>query len=52
MKLVARSTTEVENVGIGEAIKAALQGRRLLVELEGKGEQVVPLLLRDNKGVV
>ena len=52
MKSVARSTTEAEYVGMGEATKAALWGRRLLAELEGKGEQAVPLLLGDNKGAV
>ncbi|KJZ78398.1 hypothetical protein HIM_02436 [Hirsutella minnesotensis 3608] len=52
MKSVARSTTEAEYVGMGEATKAALWGRRLLAELEGKGEQTVPLLLGDNKGAV
>jgi hypothetical protein len=52
MKSVARSTTEAEYVGMGEATKAALWGRRLLGELEGKGEQTVPLLLGDNKGAV
>jgi hypothetical protein len=52
MKSVARSTTEAEYVGMGEATKAALWGRRLLRELEGKGEQTVPLLLGDNKGAV
>jgi hypothetical protein len=36
---------------IGEATKAALWGRRLLAELEGKGEQAVPLLLGDNKDI-
>jgi hypothetical protein len=52
MKSVARSTTEAEYVGMGEATKAALWGRRLLAELVGKGEQAVPLLLGDNKGAV
>ncbi|KID83233.1 retrotransposon like protein [Metarhizium guizhouense ARSEF 977] len=52
MKSVARSTTEAEYVGMGEASKAALWGRRLLAELEGKGAQAVPLLLEDNKGAV
>jgi hypothetical protein len=52
MKSVARSTTEAEYVGMGEATKAALWGRRLLGDLEGKGEQTVPLLLGDNKGAV
>jgi hypothetical protein len=37
---------------MGEATKAALWGRRLLAELEGKWEQAVPLLLGDNKGAV
>lgn len=44
--------TLAEYVGMGEATKAALWGRRLLAELEGKGEQAVPLLLGDNKGAV
>jgi hypothetical protein len=52
MKSVARSTTEAEYVGMGEATKAALWGRRLLAAMEGKGEQAVPLLLGDNKGAV
>jgi hypothetical protein len=52
MKAVARSTTEAEYVGMGEATKAALWGRRLLAELEGAEVQAVPLLLGDNKGAV
>ena len=52
MKSVARSTTEAEYVGMGEATKAALWGRRLLGELEGTEVQAVPLLLGDNKGAV
>ena len=52
MKSVARSTTEAEYVGMGEATKAALWGRRLLAELEGTEAQAVPLLLGDNKGAV
>ena len=52
MKSVARSTTEAEYVGMGEATKAALWGRRLLAELEGTEVQAVPLLLGDNKGAV
>jgi hypothetical protein len=52
MKSVAMATTEAEYVGIGEATKAALVGRRLLAELEGKGVKAVPLLLGNNKGAV
>jgi hypothetical protein len=37
---------------VGEAAtKAALWGRRLLAELEGKGEQAMPLLLGDTKDI-
>jgi len=39
MKSVARSTTEAEYVGMGEATKAGPLGRRLLAELEGKGSK-------------
>jgi hypothetical protein len=39
MQSVARSTTEAEYVGMGEATKAALWGRRLLAELEAEGSK-------------
>ena len=50
MKSVARSTTEAEYVGMGEATKAALWGRRLLAELEGKGSRQCHCCLETTKG--